>query len=118
MHHGGIVMNKEEILEKSRNENKNQDVYEKEVIKEGGNIGAVVAAILATIFFVIQILLGEGMNYGLYAVVFSIPAAGYIVKAIRLKRKHEVVVAILYTIAVITFSVAHVYQLFTAATIL
>lgn len=111
-------MNKGEILERSRKENKNQDVYEKEVMKEGGNIGAVVAAILATIFFVIQIFLGEGMNYGLYAVVFSIPAAGFIVKAVRLKRKREVVAAILYAIAVLVFSAAHIYQLFTTSTIL
>ena len=28
-------MNKEEILEKSRKENKNKDVYEQEIIKQG-----------------------------------------------------------------------------------
>lgn len=111
-------MDKEEILKMSRNENKNQDVYEKEVIKEGGNVGAITAAVLATIFFIIQILLGEGMNYGLYAVVFSIPAASFCVKAARLKRKHEVVFAVIYSIFVIALASAHIYQLFTTSTIL
>ena len=44
-------MQKEEILEKSRRENKNQDPYEKQVITAGGNAGAIAAAILATVFF-------------------------------------------------------------------
>lgn len=111
-------MNKEEILEKSRMENKNQDVYEKEVLKQGGNIAAIVAAILATVFFVIQILLGEGMNYGLYAIVFSIPATGFVVKAICMKRKHEIAIAAIYLLAALAFSAAHIYQLFTSSTIL
>ncbi|MEN6410719.1 MAG: DUF6442 family protein [Anaerolineaceae bacterium] len=111
-------MKKEEILEKSREENKNQDVFEKEVMRDAGNIGAVVAVILATIFFVIQILLGEGMNYGLYAIVFSVTATGFIFKSIRMKRKHEIVVAVIYTIAVLGFSAAHICNLFAASTIL
>lgn len=111
-------MNKEEILEKSRKENKNQDVFEKEILKEGGNIGAMTAAILATVFFVIQIFVGGGMNYGLYAVVFSIPAAGFVVKAIRLKRRHEIIVAAIYIIATLLFSAAHIYNLITTSAIL
>ncbi len=108
-------MKKEEILEKSRMENKNQDVYEKEVVKEGGNVGAATAAALATIFFVIQILLGEGMNYGLYAVVFSVPTSRFIVKAVRLKRKHEIAVAIFYALLTLAVSAAHIYQLVTSS---
>lgn len=111
-------MNKEEILEKSRKDNRNQDVFEKEVVRDAGNIGAIVAVILATIFFVIQILLGEGMNYSLYAIVFSVPATGFIVKAIRLKRKHEILVAAIYTIAVLGFSAAHIHNLLTSSSIL
>lgn len=80
------VMEKDQILEKSRKENKNQDIYEKEILKEGRNIGAATAGILATVFFVIQILTGGGINYGLYAVVFSIPAAAFTVKAFRMKK--------------------------------
>ncbi|MGN1249700.1 MAG: DUF6442 family protein [Candidatus Spyradocola sp.] len=111
-------MQKEEILEKSRRENKNQDPYEKQVITAGGNAGAIAAAVLATVFFVAQILTGGGINYGLYAVVFVIPATGFTVKAIRLRRRHEIVVAVIYWVAVLLFSAAHLYQLFTASQIL
>lgn len=111
-------MNRDEVLERSRMENKNQDIYEKEVIKEGGNYGSIVAAILATVFFVIQIFLGGGTNYGLYAIVFSIPMTGFITKYKRLRRKHELFIAIFYIIVVVLFSVAHIYNLFSASTIL
>lgn len=111
-------MNREEILEKSRTENKNQDVYEKEVIRDAANYGACAAGILATIFFVIQIFVGGGMNYGLYAVVFAIPAAGFIYKAIRLRRRHEIVVACIYAVATLMFSAAHIYNLITSSVIL
>ena len=55
-------MEKEEILEKSRKENKNRDIFEKEVLKEGGNIGGIAAGILATLFFILQIAAGGGIN--------------------------------------------------------
>ena len=110
-------MEKEQILEKSRKENKNQDIYEKEILKEGRNIGAVTAGILATIFFVIQILTGGGINYGLYAVVFSIPAAAFTVKAFRMKKKHEILVAAIYIIFVLLLSASHIYNLVTSQTV-
>ena len=111
-------MQKEEILEKSRRENKNQDPYEKQVVVAGRNAGAIAAAVLATVFFVVQILTGGGMNYGLYAVVFIIPATGFTFKAIKLRRRHEIAVAALYWVGVALFSAAHIYQLITASTIL
>ncbi len=104
-------MDKEEILKRSRNENKNQDVYEKEVITKGGDYGAVAAAVLATVLFILQILLGQGMNYGLYAIVFVIPAVRFIYKAIKMKNKHEIFVAALYSVATVCASVACVIDL-------
>lgn len=108
------VMEKDQILEKSRKENKNRDIYEKEILKEGRNIGAATAGILATIFFVIQILTGGGINYGLYAVVFSIPAAAFTVKAFRMKKKHEIFIAAIYIIFVLLLSASHIYNLVTS----
>ena len=107
-------MNKEEILEKSRIENKNLDLFEKEVSQKAGNL----AAILATVFYVIQVFVGLGQNYGLYAVVFSIPATGYLVKAIRMKNKKDIVAAAVFIIVTLFFSVTHVSHLITTSTIL
>ncbi|MEI3219753.1 MAG: DUF6442 family protein [Lachnoclostridium sp.] len=111
-------MDKEEILERSRKENKNQDIYEKEIIIQGNRYACIAAAVLATIFFVIQIFTGGGIDYGLYAVVFSMPMAGFWVKYKNLHKKHELFVAVCYTIGVLLFSVAHIYEVISASQIL
>ena len=116
---GGILMNnREEILAKSRNENKGTDLFEKEIQTKAGIWGACVAAILATIFFTIQIVVGEGTNYGLFAVVFSINAAGYIFKAIRLKKRNDIVFSVIHVILALIFSYAHISGLIASSTIL
>ena len=68
-------MNKDEILAKSRAENKNKDVYEQEILKQASESAVVVQMVLATIFFVTQILVDNGTNWGLWALVriFSYP---------------------------------------------
>lgn len=109
-----LFMDKEKILELSREENKNQDIYEKEVLVSGYKYSCIVAAVLATVFFILQIFAGGGMNYGLYAVVFAMPMAGFWVKYIKMHRKHELLVAILYTICVVFMSAGYIYSLINA----
>lgn len=114
----GVLMNKEEILTKSRKENKNQDIYEQEVLIKGNRVGCVVAAVLAGLFGVIQIFVGGGMNYGLYAIVVSIPMASFWTKYVKLRKKHELYVAVLDMFVVVSCSIAHIYNLISTSTIL
>lgn len=100
-------MKKEEILEKSRKENKNKDIYEQEILKQSYVVANFVMITLATIFFLVQIFTGGGINYSLYAIVFSGPTATFWLKWLKLRRKHELLMACLDTIIVIAFSVAH-----------
>lgn len=104
-------MNREEILEKSRQENKNQDIFEKDVIVKGYQYSCLVATVIATLFFIVQIFTGGGMNYGHYAVVFAMPTGQFWFKYINLRRKHELILAVLYSLCVIGFSIAHLYSL-------
>ena len=64
-------MNKEEILEKSRAENKNKDIYEQEILKQANSSAVIVMMVLATVFFAVQIFVGGGTNWGIWALVFS-----------------------------------------------
>lgn len=111
-------MNKEEILEKSRAENKNKDIYEQEVLKQASTSAIIVMMVFATIFFAAQIFFGGGMNWGLWALVFSANMTIFWVKYIRLRRKHELVMAIAYTILVSALSVGYIYNLMESSTIL
>ena len=111
-------MNKEEILAKSRAENKNKDVYELEVLKQANACGVIVMAVLAVIFFSVQIFVGAGHNWGLWALVFSPTMATYWVKYIRLRRKHELLIAIAYTVIVAVSAGYHIHNLIASSTIL
>lgn len=111
-------MTKEEILSKSRAENKNKDVFEQEILKQANAHAIVIMLILATIFFAVQIFVGGGTNWGIWALVFSASMTTFWVKYIKLRRKHELVIAIAYTILVSAFSGWHIYDLITSSSIL
>lgn len=111
-------MNKEEILEKSRAENRNKDIYEKEVLKQASTSAVIVMMVLASIFFAIQIFVGGGINWGIWALVFSANMTTFWVKYIRLHRKRELVMAIAYSIFVSACSAGHIYNLIVSSTIL
>lgn len=106
-------MDKEEILKKSREENQNKDFVEQDAVKQSSKYALLVMLILATIFFAVQIFVGGGMNWGLYALVFSARMTTFWVKYSKLHRMHELVLAILYTIFVAAFSVCHIDNLIT-----
>lgn len=106
-------MEKEEILEKSRKENRNKDMYEQEILKQGNAVANFVMIVLATVLFAVQIFCGGGINYGIYAIVFSGSMAVFWVKWLKLRQRHEFVMAFFYTIIVLAFSAAHIYHLIT-----
>lgn len=111
-------MDKEEILAKSREENKNKDVYEQEVLNQASRSAIVVQMAFAAIFFITQILTGGGINWGLWAIVFSANMTINWVKYMKLHRKYELTIAIAYTILVCIMSGYHIYHLIVSSTIL
>ena len=111
-------MNKEEVLEKSRAENKNRDIYEQEVLKLASASAVIVMIALAIIFFAAQIFVGGGANWSIWAMVSSANMTTSWVKFIKLRRKHELVMAIISTIIVAVFSGSHIYNLIVSSTIL
>jgi len=109
---------KDEILAKSRNENKDKDLFETEVEVKGRNIGAVLSALLGIVFIVTQLLVGDGVNHGFAALTFSIGATVCTVKAIRMKRKSDIALAVFLVILTLLLSFNHIYGLITGSAIL
>lgn len=105
-------MNTEEILEKSRSENRNGELFEQEVTQKGGYKAAYVATFVALILQTVDVVLGKGPNYALFAVASSVFATIFITKAQILKRRHEILVAIVYVCATIFFAAAQIYTYF------
>lgn len=104
-------MNKEEILAKSREENKNRDIYGQEVSKLANSVAVVVMLVLAAVFFIVQIAVGGGKNYGLWALVFGADMANHWVRYIKLRLGGELLAALIYTAIVVLLSVCHIYSL-------
>jgi len=79
-------MKKEEILEKSKKENKNKDIYALEVETKAANIAGLAMLILAAIYFTYEILSGKGTNYALYSLIAIYDAIMYGYRAIKIKQ--------------------------------
>ncbi len=111
-------MNRDEILAKSRAENKNKDIYEQEVLKKAGKSAVIVQLVLAAVFFATQIFVGKGINWGLWALVFSTNMTISWVKYINLHRQRELATAIIYTIFVFVMSGYYIYNLIISSAVL
>lgn len=108
-------MDKEDILSKSRKENKDRDLYNEEISVGAGVISSFIALFLATAFFVLNAVINQENNWGLYAIVVSFGATNFIVRAVRLKRKCDIVFAIIYTVATLVLTVIHISQIVSAS---
>ncbi|MBQ8780127.1 MAG: hypothetical protein IJZ72_00430 [Oscillospiraceae bacterium] len=91
-------MNKEEILAKSRMENKDKDITDLEADKKASNFALIFGAIVSLILFIIQIITGNGVNYSLWAFMGIIPAAINFHKYHSLKQKKNLINGIIWTI--------------------
>lgn len=101
------MMTREEILAKSRLENKDQDLAANESAVKAGNAAVIGAAIVACILFSVQIICGGGVNLALWAVVISIMAVYYVVMFIKMRKGMHMLIAVLCTIMTLVLSMAH-----------
>lgn len=91
-------MNKEEILRKSRNENQNKDIYELEVIRKAQRVGGLIAVCVTFALMVIErVILDIGTNYGYFLIILSAGMGLWIYKAVKMRKKHEMLLAVLWT---------------------
>ena len=103
-------MNKEEILERSRIENQNKDIADIEISKSGIRAGWIVTVCFAT---VVTVLDGVFFNRPAYEILFAVMAGLAVVffcKYARMKKVHELIVAICYSIASAGFLIGWIIQ--------
>ena len=104
-------MDKEEILEKSRIENQNKDVANIEISKSGIRAGWIVTVCLAALVSVLDgVLFGRPAYEILFATMAGL-AVVFFCKYAKLKKTHELIVALCYTVAAAAWLVAWVLQL-------
>ena len=104
-------MNREEILEKSRQENRGQDVANLEVSRSSIVFGWIVAVCMLAIVAVTEALKYERMNNGIFFAIMAGCTAIFIRKYLKLHKRHELYIAIVYAVASVAFLIAWILQL-------
>lgn len=107
----GDKMTKEEILEKSQNENKGRDVADIAVSQKSIMFGWIVTVCLAG---VVAVLNGIILNQGSYGMFFAIMGGSFTIflrKYIKFRRGHELFITIAYGIATVAFLCAWIISL-------
>ena len=98
-------MNKDDILEKSRRENQGPDEMEQYVM------AAAVGMLVCCIAAILQVIFTDAISFESWMIYFSILATTFIVKYVKLHSKHELWVAVLYTVLFIMFAVLFLIRL-------
>ena len=104
-------MNKENILESSRRENKNRDLVELEVTVQAGNIAGQVGAAVCVVLTIIFLIFTNTYFLSPWVVYFSILATNTLVKYASLKRKRDLIMTIFYLAMCLTFLAFFVLRL-------
>lgn len=102
-------MDREEILKRSRTENKGEDLHDKELFKEGGAVGVFYVWIFACVFAVIAVFIGQ-FPYDVFALAGAVSATVYTVKAVRQKHWQDILAASVEWVYTIVFFIMHVCQ--------
>lgn len=104
-------ISKEEILEKSKKENKGMDLIERESTKEGAQIALTVGIIISTILYILDFIIYGKLNYGYYLIFVGMQTALYMYKYIKSKTKSNMFIALLFGISFVLFTIIYILSL-------
>lgn len=104
-------MNKDEILEKSRRENSQKDPYEMEINLKASQIGVSFSFVLGFILFLVQLILGGGMNYSFWSIIMAVNAGASIYKGIKLSDRKNLIMGAVWCFCALAGAVASVLSM-------
>lgn len=88
-------MNKEEILEKSKEENKNRDPYEMEVSNNGFAFGFVSAIIIGIILWAVELIATGILDFRIYCLAVTVISVSSLYRGVKLKNKRLTCIGVL-----------------------
>ncbi len=91
-----VLMKKEEILEASRKENKNKDLAVLEAERYAGSIAGRVGATVCCVLSLLSSMIAHMMLYSPWMIYFSIMGTNWLVRAIKLRKKSDWVLAAIF----------------------
>ena len=94
-------MEKNEILMKAQQENKGKDIADLEAQKKGASLAFTVGGLSFIAIIVVELIFTGIMHYEIMGGCFLMLATAFYVKYFMLRKRHELVVAICYTLIAI-----------------
>ena len=105
-------MNKEEILAKSRQENKNRDIAEIDKAKSAARFSMIFSLIFICIFTALSLGATGRVNYGVIATEFCITFSMFLYKAVKSKNAADIFCAAAMGLTFLITSFIAVCELF------
>lgn len=104
-------MNKEEILEKSRRENKGRDECERDALAQGGKIAAAVGGVVCAAVILLEAIFSDFASYSTWAVYLSMTGSVLLVKFAKMRKKHELIFGALQILLALVFFAIYITKL-------
>ncbi len=104
-------MKKDDILEASRKENKNKDLAELEAIRYAGSIAGRVGATVCCLISFLASAIAHIIIYSPWMIYFSIMGTTWLVRAIKLKKKSDWILSIMFIILSVLALIGVIYRL-------
>ncbi|WP_350453818.1 DUF6442 family protein [Slackia heliotrinireducens] len=104
-------MDKEQILEMSRQENRNRDEMEQATFHKAGQRAVAVGGLVCAVIIVLEWLLANRVSLSIWAVYLSMTGTMLLTKYLSLKKPHELVFGIVQLALAAVFLVLHAMQM-------
>ena len=101
-------MNKEDVLKASREENNNKDFAEIEYENKAVKIAALGMIFLASIYFLLEIIINGKTNYGWYSIIALFCAVVYGYKGIKLRKKYSIFISIIWLVLTTIYTIMQI----------
>lgn len=108
------MMDKDEILEKSRKENKDRDFVEAEVQTKANSAALHVGILVCGVLSIIRVISQSVLDYSAWTVYFSALTTVMMFKYIKLRKKHELVIGLFYGACCMMFFVFYLQDVLRA----
>ena len=96
-------MDKNDVLARSRAENKGNDEYEKQVLEKAGKLAAQVGLLVCCIVAAVSVAVTDRVNNACWVIYFSVYATLFWTKYRHLKNRHELMLAAVSTLVGLLF---------------
>ena len=96
-------MEREEILAKSREENKDRDERVQSAMDQGGSLASAVGGLVCALVLLLDAVLAKHVNFGVWSVYFSMIGTKNLVQFAKLRRRRDLIAGVIEAVLAIGF---------------